>query len=1011
MSIMGRPRTLASVMGAGAAMTTLIGAAPADAVTLYGVGSCPTAAQMPTVIAREVNADPAVRSAEAAHRARAVALTKAFAKERAALAAVAKARKTKSRKDNAPAFAKFRAARAARLAATRAEKSAAARLAAVRLAAHKRIAAWHVANPCVEVLSPPTQLQADAGNATVELQWQPVQNAPAYHVFRDGLLLAWTPTAVFIDTTARNGQHYTYTVRTLDQSFQSPDSAAVVAAPALPTPEGLVASPAAGAVSLRWTAVAHATSYDVVRNGAVVGSATASSYTDTGLAMGVSYSYAVRAVDNGARSAASSPATATTPIVTPAAPTGLNGSAGDTTATLTWTASQGATRYTVLRDGVVVGQSTSTSFGDTGLTNGSTYSYTVRASNSVGTSTPSSAATVTPKPPAPGAPTGLVAAAGDRRVTLVWTATPGATGYRVYRNGSFVSATSAPTFTNTGLTNGTTYSFTVRATNLGGTSPSSSSVSATPVLAVPAMPVAVSAAAGNTQVTLTWPAVAGATGYRVFRDGAEVAAPTTTSFTDTGLTNDQTYAYTLVATNGVGASAPSSPVNATPSASAPTAPSAPTGVVATAGDSSVSLTWSAATGATGYQVFRDGVQVGSPATAAFTDTGLANGTTYSYTVTAVNGGGISSASSPATATPLPPAPLAPSGLVATPGDASVSLTWTASSGATGYQVFRDGVQVGTPATAAFTDTGLTNNTAYSYTVRATNLGGTSTASAAVSATPVPAAPAAPTGVMATAGNAQVSLTWTTVPGATGYQVFRNGTQVGTPTAAAFTDTGLTNNTAYSYTVKATNLGGTSAASAAVSATPTNPLPLAPTGLKADSATNLNTGKLRLTWTASTGATSYSVYRDGVLLGTSTTATYTPTTTPYGATHSYTVTAAGATGTSPASAALVAGAYQGKLVDDVLGRTVYGQIQTYVVVTAAATKSTTGCWATYPTTSDSGAINPKAIPFLCNEVLTKQPTSATVATLISSKVTTVTQASATPPAFKTSLQDALTQAGM
>jgi hypothetical protein len=257
----------------------------------------------------------------------------------------------------------------------------------------------------------------------------------------------------------------------------------------------------------------------------------------------------------------------------------------------------------------------------------------------------------------------------------------------------------------------------------------------------------------------------------------------------------------------------------------------------------------------------------------------------------------------------------------------------------------------------------------------------------------------------------VALTWTAVAGATGYQVFRNGTQVGSPTTASFTDTGLANSTAYTYTVKATNLGGTSAASAAVSATPVGAATAAPKGLTADSTTNLSTGAFRLNWTAVTGATSYSVYRDGALLGTSTAATYTPTATPYGATHSYTVSATGAAGTSPASAALVAGAYQGTPANDVLGRTVYGTIQTYIVVTAATTKSITGCWATYPTASDSGKINPKAIPFMCSETLTKQPTSANVQTLLTSKITTVTQASATPPAFKNSLQNALTQAGM
>ncbi|MEI6374295.1 MAG: hypothetical protein WCP26_11005 [Actinomycetes bacterium] len=132
-------------------------------------------------------------------------------------------------------------------------------------------------------------------------------------------------------------------------------------------------------------------------------------------------------------------------------------------------------------------------------------------------------------------------------------------------------------------------------------------------------------------------------------------------------------------------------------------------------------------------------------------------------------------------------------------------------------------------------------------------------------------------------------------------------------------------------------------------------------------------------------------------------TPTPTATP---TASYTVTAVGTT-TSDPSTALTAGAYQGTSVADKRGLTTYGYIQVTIVVTSSASKTTTGCWATYPTTSDSGAINTSAIPKLCTQTLTKQPTSITATTLI----TNVSGASATTPAFRTSLQAALTLAGM
>jgi hypothetical protein len=183
-------------------------------------------------------------------------------------------------------------------------------------------------------------------------------------------------------------------------------------------------------------------------------------------------------------------------------------------------------------------------------------------------------------------------------------------------------------------------------------------------------------------------------------------------------------------------------------------PATPTALQATAGNAQVTLSWTASTGTTTYNVKRSTTTAGpyatisSPATTSFTDTGLTNGTPYFYVVTAVNSAGESGPSNQATATPSAPvnAPPVPTGLHATPGNAQISLSWTASTGAASYNVKRSTTTGGpyatisSPAATSFTDTGLTNATPYFYVVSALNSAGESANSSEVTATPFSMAP-------------------------------------------------------------------------------------------------------------------------------------------------------------------------------------------------------------------------------------------------------------------------------
>ena len=497
------------------------------------------------------------------------------------------------------------------------------------------------------------------------------------------------------------------------------------------------------------------------------------------------------------------------PFATLSAPTNVKATAGDKQIKLTWTAVSGATKYRIqrLNDskwGTIATVSTN-SYTNTGLTNGTKYSYRVLAS--ADGSTWSGASAVVSATPAAAVkvstPTNVKATAGDKQIKLTWTAVSGATKYRIQRlnNSTWgtIATVSTNSYTNTGLTNGTKYSYRVLASADGSTwSSASAVVSATPAAAVKvSTPTNVKATAGDKQIKLTWTAVSGATKYRIQRlndsKWGTIATVTTNSYTNTGLTNGTKYSYRVLASaDGSTWSSASAVVSATPAAAVKV--STPTNVKATAGDKQVKLTWTAVSGATKYRIQRlNDSKWGTIATVttnSYTNTGLTNGTKYSYRVLAsADGSTWSSASAVVSATPAAAVKVStPTNVKATAGDKQIKLTWTAVSGATKYRIQRLNNStwgtIATVSTNSYTNTGLTNGTKYSYRVLASADGLTwSSASAVVSATPTDEI-TAPTNIEVSCVNGQYTITWDPFPGAVKYKFVLKDTNNNTVSASS-----------------------------------------------------------------------------------------------------------------------------------------------------------------------------------------------------------------------------------
>jgi len=606
----------------------------------------------------------------------------------------------------------------------------------------------------------------------------------------------------------------------------------------------------------------------------IVDGSTTSTIID-GLTNGTDYTFTVTATNaGGSQTSLASPVV--TPAGQPGAPSAVTASAGDGQVSLSWTASVAdgspITSYTVTPFGptgalsptVVNGGLTAATIG--GLINGDSYTFIVVASNAVGTSPAANSNPVTPAG-VPASPGNVSVTAGDSQATVFWSA-PADNGAPVVSYtvtpigpGGPLSATTVSAAATSvvigGMTNGTSYSFTVTATNAVGSSAAAASGTVTPaapplLATAPLSPLLPSATAGLNSADITWaaPLLDGGSPITYYTItaynggtpmGSWTVAPAVTSFTAGGLTPGISYTFDITATNAVGTSLAASTFPVSPVGT----PDPVTSLVANAGDATVTLSWTtpASDGGspiTGYTITPTGpggplapIQLGAGATGT-TVSGLVNGTTYSFTVVANNAYG---SSANATTGPVTPATASPTGVSGVPDNASVTVSWTApASGATvtsytvsAYQngVFVTSTTVTAPQTTAIVN-GLTNGTAYTFTVVANTTGGPSQASAPsapVTPTTVPGGvgkPPNPTHVQAIGGTASATVSWTApnVPAqgpVTSYLIsVYNASDK--PTGQTFlvdgntlsaTIVGLTSGAQYRFLVQATNIAGTS----------------------------------------------------------------------------------------------------------------------------------------------------------------------------------------------------------
>jgi len=516
-----------------------------------------------------------------------------------------------------------------------------------------------------------------------------------------------------------------------------------------------------------------------------------------------------------------------------------------------------------------------------------------------------------PNPLFPNPPAALVSVPANASVSLSWSLSDGASQYKLKRytasGGPYavISTQNGVTYTDTAVVNGTTYYYVVSAVNSAGESQNSTESFAKPQNVVPSAPLGLAATSGSSPVILSWSTVSNASTYNIKRstiDGLSYQTLSSTaslSYSDSSAVNGTTYYYVVSASNSAGEGSNSTQISVRPIL----LPSVPLNLFANSGDNVVTLNWSSSANATSYRIKLYSSSTGLYETIATTsgttyaDTNVFNGNYYDYQISAVNASGESANTSSVIGQPqiviVPPVsyPGTPGSLSANSGNATVALSWVAGAYAVTYNVKRTTTYTGTYVTIAtlvsglsYTDNTAVNGTTYYYVVSTVNPNGESANTSPVIANPVapiviPSTPSTPT---ATAGNAQVVLTWTSAANATSYVVVRLNLatnvydRIAIVTSLTYTDTTVANGNPYTYRIIGKNSLYEGFASGSATATPMAPV-VAPTSAPFVSAySSANSRTAGLQWSGIVADT-INIKRSTSLNGTYTTIATVPVT--------------------------------------------------------------------------------------------------------------------------------------
>ena len=493
---------------------------------------------------------------------------------------------------------------------------------------------------------------------------------------------------------------------------------------------------------------------------------------------------------------------------------------------------------------------------------------------------------------APGLPINLAGAPSETSVALTWTEptdNAGVTGYNVYSGGILLGTTTDTSFTVTGLSPATQYTFKVEAFDGAGNKSGTASVVVTTTdKTAPTAPSFTQWQVNETSVEIHWRASTdnvGVTGYEIYVNGNLYSTTNYTGITITGLNVATQYLFRVIAFDAAGNKSQHSLIQLTTTDE--TAPAMPSNLEAQSDETSATLTWTASTdnvGVTGYHVYEGEALIGMTTDTSFDIAGLALASQYTFSIEAFDAAeNKSERATIVVSTRDNTAPTIPSNLTGIPDETTVDLRWNESSdnvGVEGYNIYQQEILIGTTSSTTLDVSNLDAASLYSFMVEAFDKAGNKSDKSTITVSTLDkTAPTMPTDLAGIPSETSVLLSWVASSDNSKditYNVYKGESLVGTTTSTSFNISELSIVTQYSFKVEAVDkTGNKSGQTSIVLSTVDRTSPTIPSDVKGQTA---ETSAI-ISWTASTdnvGVTGYNIYQDEVKIGTTTDTSFTTT---------------------------------------------------------------------------------------------------------------------------------------